>query len=194
MSDRERAIDLLDDLRAFADTLGETPTKAQMNDRGPHSTTPYYTAFGSWNDALEAAGLEPNHRNNVSDEELQAELRRLDAEIDGPVLWEDMESRGAYSPHTYARRWDTWLAAREAAGLEGEEVHTTRRISREDLIAALRKLALELGRPPAQTDMNEQGAYSVRPYYREFGSWRDALETAGVAGEREVSPPRDTDT
>ncbi|WP_162472539.1 homing endonuclease associated repeat-containing protein [Haladaptatus cibarius] len=55
---------LISDLQAFAEKLGEVPTQTAMNDRGPHSSTPYYNRFGSWNDT---AGLrvrnEPRERN-----------------------------------------------------------------------------------------------------------------------------------
>lgn len=191
MSDTDRQIELIDDLRAFADDLGHTPTREEMNEDGPHSSTPYYNEFGSWNAALEAAGLNVHHRNDVSDDALLDELQRLDEELDRPPLWEDMESKGRYSPHTYHRRWGSWLEAREAAGLDGSEIRHGQRVGREALIEALRNLAMDLGRPPSQLDMNDRGEYSPTPYYTEFGSWREALDAAGVRGERNVNPPRE---
>lgn len=172
---RER---LLDDLRAFAEELGQTPTRTEMNESGPHSSTPYYTEFGSWNAALEAAGLETNHRNDVPDEELLEALRELDVELDRTPRFEDMAERGEFAPTTYVRRWGSWPEAKEAAGLD-PETRTSRRIEREELIEALQELAGELGKPPTQIEMNDLGRYSHRPYYRAFGAWSDALRAAG---------------
>ena len=77
---------LLDALRELAEELGKTPTRTEMNDHGPYSSTPYYTRWGSWNAALEAAGLGVNHRNDVSDEELiedlQEDIQELDSRAD----------------------------------------------------------------------------------------------------------------
>jgi hypothetical protein len=180
-SDNNRSPDreqLLDDLRAFAAELGKTPTRTEMNDRGPHSSTPYYTAFGSWNDALRAAGFGTNHENDVSDERLIEELRRLAKDLERVPRFEDMADHGAFSPHTYMRRWGSWPEAKDAAGLDARTT-TSRRISEGELLEALRDLAVERGRPPTIADMNEHGPYSHRPYYRTFDSWNAALGAAG---------------
>ncbi|MFD1515747.1 homing endonuclease associated repeat-containing protein [Halomarina rubra] len=47
-------------LRRLADELERTPRKKDMDLQGPHSSPTYQDRFGSWNDALERAGLEPN--------------------------------------------------------------------------------------------------------------------------------------
>ncbi|WP_246084504.1 homing endonuclease associated repeat-containing protein [Salinadaptatus halalkaliphilus] len=37
----------LEDLREFAAELGKTPTRPEMNEDGPHSSTPYYNRWDS---------------------------------------------------------------------------------------------------------------------------------------------------
>jgi hypothetical protein len=170
---------LIESLRSFAAAIGETPTRTRMNDEGPYSAQPYYRAFGSWNDALRAAGLAPNHENDVPDERLVRELRRLDGELDRVPRFEDVAARGAFSPSTYVRRWGSWPEAKAAAGLR-EATRTSRRIERETLVTELRRLSIELERTPTQQDMIDHGEYSQRPYYRAFDSWNDAVEAAGL--------------
>lgn len=51
---------LLEELREFAGDLGDTPTVAEMRADGPYTEKPYVNRWGTWTDALEAAGLEPN--------------------------------------------------------------------------------------------------------------------------------------
>jgi hypothetical protein len=170
---------LVDALREFAADLGEPPTRAQMNDDGPYSAGPYYRVLDSWNDALRAAGLEPNHENDVSDDRLIAALQRLAEAMDRVPRFEDMAAAGDFSPHTYTRRWGSWLAAKDAAGLCAE-TRTSRRVERDELVRAMRELAAEVGGAPTQTEMNERGEFSKRPYYREWDSWGEALAAAGV--------------
>ena len=57
--DRRRSDEeLLDDLREFADETGEHPTAAAVRDHPDMATPPTYKArFGSWSEALDAAGL-----------------------------------------------------------------------------------------------------------------------------------------
>lgn len=173
----------LEDLRAFAEELGRTPTRREMNEDGPHSSMPYYNRWGSWNAALEAADLELNHRQ-VTREELLEELRRLADEYGEPVRYDDVAEHGKYGPRTYYREFDTWFDAREAAGLNPEHIRPERRADPEELIEAMRELAREVGRPPLKSDMRDHGAFSVTPYLTRWDTWERALEAAGVATQR----------
>ena len=173
----------LEDLREFADELGKPPTKQEMNDHGPHSTTPYYTRWGSWNDALEAAGLGTNHRE-VTKEELLEDMRRVADEHGEPVRCGDIEEHGTYDPSTYFRHFESWFDAREQAGLNADDIRPGRRSDEDALTEAVRELAMELGRPPSQSEMNDRGEFSITPYIRRWGSWDRALEVAGL-GTRE---------
>lgn len=62
--------ELVEELRTVADELGETPTKDDVKERGEYPVGAYDDEFGSFVSALEAAGLEPTHRQyNFSDVE-----------------------------------------------------------------------------------------------------------------------------
>jgi len=49
--------DLCDALAELASELETTPTVTDMNDHGPYAASTYVNRFGSWDDALTAAGL-----------------------------------------------------------------------------------------------------------------------------------------
>lgn len=51
--------ELLEDLRELAERLSRTPTKSDMNEYGSHGGRTYQLRFGSWSEAVEAAGFEP---------------------------------------------------------------------------------------------------------------------------------------
>jgi hypothetical protein len=68
--------------------------------------------FGSWNEAVAAAGLEPipsgasNVRLKISDEELLLDLVRVQAKLGGAAPSERKLARhGNYSPKPYKERW-----------------------------------------------------------------------------------------
>ncbi|MDZ7689048.1 MAG: hypothetical protein U5J64_10115 [Halobacteriales archaeon] len=60
------------------------------------------------------------------------------------------------------------------------------------LLEELRLLHDELGVPPRTIDMGKHGRFSPALYSDRFGSWRDALEEAGIEGEPR-RPPEDAE-
>lgn len=77
--------------------------------------------FGSWNDAVEAAGLRPHPQHGedrgprITDLELLEELLRLRNEFGEFPSERKLASHGRYSPKPYRDRWGTIAAARDAA-------------------------------------------------------------------------------
>jgi hypothetical protein len=149
-----------------------------MCERGQFSHRPYYRVWGSWADALEAVGLDPNHRNNITNARLIAELRRLADEVGYAPRENDMREQGAFSVQPYIRAFGSWAGAWEAAGLEHRDNYPAS-ASREDLIDAIHSLADELGYVPSREDMSRDGEFSRTPFEYTFGSWSAALEAAG---------------
>jgi len=62
-------------------------------------------------------------------------------------------------------------------------------ISEGDLLAALNRLATDLGRPPTREEMESQGQYSATPYYRQFGTWTAALKAADLEPQHRQDIP-----
>ncbi|WP_432277037.1 homing endonuclease associated repeat-containing protein [Halobacterium salinarum] len=172
-------MELLGELHRLHRLLGKVPSEDDMAERGGYGVSTYRTRFGSWSEAIEAAGWEPNpDRTHRSDEALQAELYRLRDELGQVPTSRDMDTHGEFSRGVYRNRWGSWNEAIEEAGLP-TRTHGME-LSRTELIAELRRLADELGRCPTTTDMNEHGEYSHSIYYNEFESWRSALEAASL--------------
>ena len=174
--------ELLDALREYAaDHDGRPPTRAEADDPGdlPGAKT-YKRRFGSWNEALEAAGFAP-HERRWSDEELLDALREYAADHDGrpPTIAEANDpSRELPVAQTFINRFGGWNAAIAEAGFEPRD----RRRTDEELLDALQGLAAELDERPTtaavadRADMASPGTYANR-----FGSWNDALREAGLA-------------
>lgn len=57
---------IIGDLKACADAIGKPPTVKEYQEWSEFSCGPAIVRFGSWNDALKAAGLEVNRRTPVT--------------------------------------------------------------------------------------------------------------------------------
>lgn len=110
---------LIAELKRLAKELGRTPTQADMNsDRAKYSIRPYQREFGSWNAALKAVGLEPNHRNAIPDRELLNELHRVAEIVGGSPRKIDMKQHGGFDPKTYRRAFGSWTGTLRAGGYD----------------------------------------------------------------------------
>jgi len=61
------------------------------------------------------------------------------------------------------------------------------KISDEELIEELYRLADKLGHPPKYSDMTNEGSHGASTYERRFGSWSDALGAADLKTYEEAS-------
>ena len=122
-SDRKRRSedDLIEELQRLADQLGRAPTSREMDDRGNYSRVVYRNRWGSWNEALEAAGFESRTQGaEISDEDLLTELQRLSEELGRNPKPSDMKAKGEYSSGVYINRFGSWDASFEAADINYE--------------------------------------------------------------------------
>jgi len=73
--------DLCADIQRVADELGEAPTMREYDDHGAYSVKPFKTHFGTWNDALRAAGLSVNKPHDIEYPSLTCEWCGDDYEV-----------------------------------------------------------------------------------------------------------------
>ena len=187
MSDTEREYsdsELLDHLRELADGEDAPSQREVEQSDGPHPST-YVDRFGSWNGAARAAGLGPNTARRdkpraYSDSELLDHLREL---ADGDNAPSQREIRASDGPHpsTYLRRFTSWNAAARAAGLDPNirGISQPARFSRDELLDQLREVADD-GHAPKMQEMKENDGPHPTTYRRQFGSWSEAVEEAGL--------------
>ena len=170
---------LIEQLQDLHHRLGTVPTQADLaDDDETPSLYPYQDTFGSWNDALRTAGLEPTQRHRISDDELVDELTTLADELGRPPRYQELSERDdTFSPIVYERAFGSFTDSLRAAGLP---VNFRASMDRDYLIDQLQGLADELGRTPQYDDLQEYPTYpSTWPYVCEFDSWNEALREAG---------------
>lgn len=113
-----------------------------------------------------------------TDEDLIERLKEIARELGRTPTPADLRDMGLSA--TLCRHFGSTWQALEAAGLVERGSYPSRvRYSDEDLIAALKKKAGELGRPPLERDW-DLSAPSLRTLIRRFGSWKEALSRAGL--------------
>ncbi|MDB2275874.1 hypothetical protein PM022_15260 [Halorubrum ezzemoulense] len=168
--------DLLAELRRLSDEIGETPTSRDMAEKGKYAPSTYSIAFGSWNDAVREAGLDPTRLREVPDSKLLDELERLTNQLGQPPTVHQMENHGRFGAKTFSTTFGSWNDALREANLEPNK---ERDVGRSRLIDEIERLKEVSGVVPTAETMREQGRFAVNTYKRNFGSWNDALQAAG---------------
>jgi hypothetical protein len=97
-------------------------SQSEFEGRAAIGLTTVRDSFGTWNQAVEAAGLLPippgsslSRRKQISDEEYLLEIVRLTREIGRAVTMSEMNAKGRFSVRPYVARWRSFARAREAA-------------------------------------------------------------------------------
>lgn len=111
---------MLYEIQSLADEFGEPPTEEQFDEHAAFSSGVVFREFETWNDAIEACGLDPRP-GKIQREELLSELHRLADEIDSVPTTTDMRKNGKHSMSPYYTEFGSWTSAIEEAGLDSTE-------------------------------------------------------------------------
>jgi hypothetical protein len=108
---------LINELQRLAEELGRPPSATDMKTAGQYSTDAYRNHFGSWNNAVKAAGFDPTPEGGepLHRDELIDELQRLAAELERSPTTEDMREYGEFTVNPYYKHFETWKAALKTA-------------------------------------------------------------------------------
>jgi len=107
--------DLLADLQRVAKYLGvESITKITYDQHGHFGATTLLRKFGSWNNALSAAGLTLTNRINIPDDELFENLANVWQALGRQPVGNDLSKTlgmSRFSLGTYEKRFGSWNKA-----------------------------------------------------------------------------------
>lgn len=169
--------DLLGDLKTVSRKLGKRGfTEREYNSNGLYSANTIRRRFGSWNIALECAGLKPSGSwYNIPKETYIQDVRRV-ADLLGKqsLTKADYDDNGKFSSAAISSKFGSWFKVLEAAGLKKSR---NLGITNEQYFLNLERVWRSLGRQPVGADMRKPlSEYSVDAYADRFGTWRKALE------------------
>lgn len=181
--------ELINELQRLAEELDRVPAERHINQMAKYGRNTYRRRFGGWNEALEAAGLEPN-RENATKRELIESLQNVAEELGHPPTIQEADQYTEWCKSTYKRRWESWTEAIAAAGLDETQVRQYN-IPEDNLIDEIRTVSAKVERAPRKHEMDEYSQYSGVTYQKRFESWSKALEIAGF--EPYKHPPVETE-
>ena len=177
--------DLLELLSLKAQALGRTPTVRDVKaDPDMPSEALYKRRFGSFNMALELAGLNPNQIKwaKISDEELLNLLKKKAETLGRTPTREEIDNDpNMPSSYTYAKRFGNPSKAFKLAGVRVSDKQRWVNESDDDLLKLLARKAEELGRVPTVKDLkNDPNMPDAGVYRKRFGNFSRALRLAGL--------------
>ncbi len=182
---KEKIIRTIKDLQSEGHSLS-TRKMAELGYSGMVTTTYKDEFFGSWRNAIRAAGFDPKkvckRKRKWTQERILEEIQRLYDE------GEDLSHSAAKKNHQYLvvvavedRNFGSWRNAIEAAGLDYEEISKHRFWSKEKIVKRIQELNEEGEDLSHEAAKNKYGALvSAASSKRYFGSWKDAIEAAGL--------------
>jgi hypothetical protein len=119
-------------------------------------------------------------------EDLLNELQQLAQQLDTTPTSTDMRESGEYALYHYRKEFNGWNSALREAGFEPNQ---PRKISKDDLLNEIRRLARQFNRTPTKKQMNEMGEYYGQSYQKRFGSWSEAIRQAGLEPNQRIPKP-----
>jgi hypothetical protein len=119
---------------------------------------------------------------SYDDQSLINELRRVASLIPNSKMGSTEYDRlGKVHSTTLRNRFGTWRQVLSAAGLEDRFDESQKPWSREEIIERLQTIAKSTGRNSVTNkELSENEGPTLRPIHRLFGSYRKALEAAGL--------------
>lgn len=163
---------------SYAAMRGSSPRLVQAAYRHPE--------LGNWSKALEAAGLAPEKyqkRKRWSRQKIIEEVQAMEARAESLAFAAARDSQpNLVSVACSGRHFGSWAKAVAAAGFDYESFRRRRRWTRERILATIKRLHAK-GDLLTAARLKESGQGALVVAARKpsmFGSWRDAVECAGI--------------
>lgn len=173
------ADEVLADLQEVADEHGGKVTGSIYRKHGKYSISTIRSRFGTYNDALDAAGIEVSFERDISTADLIEDLLNVAEKLGRTPSQSQYSEYGKHSQSTQQRHFGSWNGAIRAAGLEINESYDEKQISKEELVDDIQQVAHQLQKTPTGEEYDKDGSYSIGSVCLRFGSWNNGLREAG---------------
>lgn len=168
-SDRE----ILNQIKQVADGDVAPPSREFDDVKNTVSVSTIQSRFGSYNNAVRKAGLEPWSEKTTKQDVIE-QLQHISENGVAPGIKEFNDHDYTSSQQVIYTHFNGYPEAVKAAGLNRDGKYT-----KEEIISHLQRLG-EDGEPPTQTDVNQDDAApSVECVKNMFGEWEEAISESG---------------
>lgn len=114
--------ELLNELNRLKEKIERVPGIRDMEDGGEFSAKTYCKRFGSWNDALRAAGMEPNLELELDRDILINKIVELADKLGRPPKYHELNELTKFSRKRYEDEFGSWNNAIKKAGFDPHHV------------------------------------------------------------------------
>lgn len=173
--------ELINDLKSVSEKICKSYISIrEYESNGRYSASPYLRCFGSWTNALSAAGLETQRVKDdyirISNQSLIEDMRNVAIMLNKEsISTKEYSENGSYRVQTILSRFGSWSQALNLAELKPTNY---KEISDIDLFEEIEKIWVNKGSQPTTTDIkNGLSKYSLNTYLRRFAGWRNALKS-----------------
>jgi ribonuclease I len=170
--------EVITELKKVSAFLGHSPTVTEFDLYAPLSYRTAADSFGSWNQALAAAGLKVRYVSSYTKAECLGELQRVAKDLGRTPRGREFDERAKMSYATLAAMFGTWNKGLKAAGLE---VLYNKEWTKAECIRELRRVAKDLSETPQQRIFAKHSRISISALRNLFGSYNAALKAAGLS-------------
>ena len=178
--------DILQDMRRVAEYLRKQDlTRDEYRQYGKFGSTTVYRHFGTWNKALDLAGLMISHLGVTkhpacnSEEDFISDLRRsVELQNANTITLGEYRKIGKYDVSQMLRKYHSWDCILHLAGLDSTvyRIGKGKEISNDELLEEIQRVWNEIKRQPKVKDFHDGlFKYSLNTYARRFGGWQNAL-------------------
>ncbi len=178
---------LTNEIRRFNIEYGRLPTQKDFEKppQGYPSRKSFANNFGSFNNALRAAGFEVKDKPEYNKEYLLSEIQRYIDEFGKQPFCHDMDATKGYpAKSVFMKVFGSWNNAIKESGLKIRVSNYTDK----ELDNAFFSFVDEYGRPPIFLEFNNNAKYpSFWCYQNRFGSWNKTLLHYGFDVNKGVS-------
>lgn len=193
---RER---LLKRLQSLQDSLDRLPKASDVRDMPGVDEEDYLQTFGSWDEALQAAGLDKERA-------LLDEIRRVAEKLGETPSYLDIGKYGHYSGATYREHFGSWSSAVEQSGIKrsddpvqnssitGDEpcgTNNTESHNRDEILAEIDKVQRIVHREPTRDDFKTNANIPINVVDEQFDSWKTAVNAAAASDAKDGTSASD---
>lgn len=172
--------DIIKSIQTLAQELGKTPSLTDYNNHKCKPTGPIIiNRFGSWNEALLAAGF--TEHSYLTKEQLLELLQNYYKEHNNTPSTREFDSDKKYpNVVTYKRHFGSWNNALELAGLPLKQRKPKTKYSKEYMITCIKNYIQKYKKIPIQKEFDADKDFpSATTVVKYCGSWEAAIREAG---------------
>ena len=163
---------VIQSLRDEAEKLGHAPFKNEWH--GVPGKTSIQNYFGTWNNALKEAGIEPNLHMNPTREEIIDDIKQVAKNLGRPPKRAEYLELGKYTSIDKFGGWNSFI----------DEIGFKRmmNVTKQNLIDSLVDVANAIGRSPLYVEYSHHPlGYSSETVYKFYKSYDDLLKDAELS-------------